>query len=83
MQARCNGGTSVAPVGDCQQLRLVGGGTDVSYLVVRGPSAVQLGLGHPATAPTRAPLPLAGAGEFRCPHTGSVYRLSGDSLSDI
>jgi len=28
-----------------------------------------------------APLPLAGAGEYRCPHTGAVYRLHGDTLT--
>lgn len=28
----------------------------------------------------RIPLPLSGNGGFKCPHTGSVYRLSGDAL---
>jgi len=29
----------------------------------------------------RIPLPLTGTGEHRCPHTGAVYRLHGDTLS--
>jgi UDP-2-acetamido-3-amino-2,3-dideoxy-glucuronate N-acetyltransferase len=28
----------------------------------------------------RVPLPLAGAGEYACPHTGDRYRLAGESL---
>jgi len=29
----------------------------------------------------RIPLPLTGTGEPRCPHTGAVYRLHGDTLA--
>jgi UDP-2-acetamido-3-amino-2,3-dideoxy-glucuronate N-acetyltransferase len=29
----------------------------------------------------RIPLPLTGTGEHRCPHTGAVYRLHGDTLA--
>jgi UDP-2-acetamido-3-amino-2,3-dideoxy-glucuronate N-acetyltransferase len=28
----------------------------------------------------RVPLPLSGAGEYACPHTGDRYRLAGESL---
>jgi UDP-2-acetamido-3-amino-2,3-dideoxy-glucuronate N-acetyltransferase len=28
----------------------------------------------------RVPLPLSGAGEYACPHTGDRYRLVGESL---
>lgn len=31
----------------------------------------------------RIPLPLSGSGEFRCPNTGDVYRLNGDTLACI
>ena len=28
----------------------------------------------------RIPLPLAGSGEYTCPHTGRVYRLAGNRI---